>query len=491
MPKATKAKGKKAASQSAHAELYRSLGYIGELPGTSAKRPPAARRGRMAASPAARRLHQPLTPDSLRALEREFERDRPGTLAVVRKSLGYPIGEMEFRNLLAKSKQGFDDPATHVAAVRGRRRMLSFKDPCRAPEDIPKIDGITVEPCRTKFEGLADGWAWMVNCGPYWLKQKTRELECAPMVRPGAGRNFVYPMKAQDGTPLGANDTIRLALFSDFATGEYHSLYIAHHIVGEKPHYAIHLGDVYYAGIPAEVAAYLETPLRPALARSRVFVMNGNHEMLSGGHGYFEYLARKRGPGGNGRVEQEQEGSYFSLVSERYQVIAIDTAYDYVNNSQLKDAQQLQWLGERLSDAKQAGRTTILLSQHEPFGLGELEAEPLFDQIRSCAAGAWPVDYWFWGDEHYCVLYRKTDRVPFVGSCIGHGGHPVDLREVHRRVKVAAAFAPEDWVDVTPRFTNFREDELGSAGYCMLELGPNGVRLDYRDWLNRSIQTRP
>jgi hypothetical protein len=492
MPKGKKAKPsktpKKAASQSARAQLYRTLGYIGELP-AERRAPTPARRGRIAAMPAAPPIFEPLTPESLRALEREFERDRRGTLAVVRKSLGYPIAEMEFRNLLAKCRQAFDDPATHVAALRGRRKLMRAKDPCRHPDDIPKIDGITVKPCSTSFEGLADGWAWAVNCGPWWLKQKTGQLVCHPMVRHGAGRDFVYSMKAADGAPLGANDTIRIALFSDFATGEYHSRYIAHYILQEKPHYAIHLGDVYYAGIPQEVKAYLEVPLEPLLAHSRVFTMNGNHEMLSGGEGYFKYLQRKQGPPAPGRVEQEQEASYFSLVSDRYQVIAVDTAYDYANDGELKDPLQLEWLGQRLREARDAQRLTILLSQHEPFGLGERSAKPLFEQIRNCAraVGAWPVDYWFWGDEHYCALYRKTERVPFVGSCIGHAGHPVDLREVNRRTNVPKAFAPEQWVDVSPRFKDFREDDLGSAGYCLLELGPNGVKLEYRNWLNKPI----
>lgn len=473
----------KAGSTKARDALYRELGYIGPLPGKE-KRPSQGRRARARGAPPP----APLTPESLQALQREFERDRRGTLAIVSRSVGRPVTEMQFRNLLAKSQQAFEQPAAQVKGMRARKRALRSQNRCDPPASIPKIPGIDIDRCSTKFEGLNDGLAWITNCGPWWLKQKLRKLKCASMERHGNGRDFVYPMKAQDGAAFGPGDTIRIALFSDFATGEYHSRYIAHYIAQAKPHYAIHLGDVYYAGIPPEVKAYLEAPLEPLLARSRVFVMNANHEMLSGGWGYFQYLEDKRTPR-PGRVEQEQEASYFSLVSDKYQVIAIDTAYDYVHNGELQDAGQLQWLADRLREAKEKGRTTILLSQHEPFGLGERSANPLLKQVRDCASavGAWPVDYWFWGDEHYCVLYKKGGNAPFVGSCIGHAGHPVDLLEVNRRINVPNVFAPEDWVDRSPRFPDFREDELGNAGYCMLELGPNGVKLDYRDWLDQSI----
>lgn len=249
---------------------------------------------------------------------------------------------------------------------------------------------------------------------------------------------------------------------------------------------------MYYSGTRAEVQKHLEGPLASLCDKSRVFAMNANHEMLSGGFGYFEYLARKRTSGS--AVEQEQEGSYFCLRSDRYQVIGIDTAYDYKHDGQLRDPIQKQWLRERLEAGKDADPplVNILLSQNEPWGLGEPDRNALFDQVESVARrnGVWLVDFWFWGDEHYCALYkRKGETVPFVGSCIGHAGYPVSLRDVRQNAARKAPFVEAEWVDLDPRFQDLRADELGNTGFCLLELGAGSVGLHCYDWLGRGIKS--
>jgi hypothetical protein len=302
---------------------------------------------------------------------------------------------------------------------------------------------------------------------------------------------FLYTMKDQQGTPLDADSTIRIALFSDFGTGEYQSLYVAKALEKSAAHYSIHLGDVYYSGTRSEVQKHLESPLAPVCNRSRVYALNANHEMLSGGFGYFEYLERKRSSGA--AVEQEQEGSYFCLRSPRYQVVAVDTAYDYKTDGQLRDVLQQQWLTERLVEARNADPplVTILLTQHEPFGLGTRDRNVLFDQIEACARreGVWMIDFWFWGDEHYCALFkRKGATVPFVGSCIGNAGHPVDLRKVQAEAARKDPFVEPEWVDLEPRFTRLRADDLGNTGFCVLELRSDGVELVYHNWLGNPIR---
>ncbi len=68
----------------------------------------------------------------------------------------------------------------------------------------------------------------------------------------------------------------------------------------------VHLGDVYYAGFPSEyVDRFLQWwPVRPAEAGDiRSWSMNGNHDMYSGGDGYFDtLLADPRFAGTRARV---------------------------------------------------------------------------------------------------------------------------------------------------------------------------------------------
>jgi hypothetical protein len=83
----------------------------------------------------------------------------------------------------------------------------------------------------------------------------------------GVVRARVYRMQSPDGTPLGTGDTITIAPFSDCGTGEYQSLYIARALAAHAPHYAIHPGDVYYAGTRSEIRDHLDKPLRPLLRK--------------------------------------------------------------------------------------------------------------------------------------------------------------------------------------------------------------------------------
>lgn len=308
-------------------------------------------------------------------------------------------------------------------------------------------------------------------------------------------------MRDRSGLPIRGGDTIRIALFSDFGTGEGPSLHIARHIANAAPHYAIHLGDVYYAGVEPEVSAYLAAPLAPILPKSRTFVLNGNHEMLCGGKSYFEYIADKHR---NDPTGQEQESSYFSLFGDHYAVIAIDTAYDWARDGQLANQDDQDWLEGELRAAKSSNppRTTILLSQHEPLRLGKRDGTALFDQVQDVAARAGAgIDYWFWGDEHYCARWDRAasaarGALGFEGYCIGNGGYPVERLVVEAaslREKFLDPVERATWIDREPRFPvadgdrNPRKD-LFSAGFTLLELGPESCTFRFLNWLNLDVK---
>jgi hypothetical protein len=210
------------------------------------------------------------------------------------------------------------------------------------------------------------------------------------------------------------------------------------------------------------------------------------------GHEYFRYLRRRHAPAVPSPVAQEQEGSYFCLTSPHYQIIGIDTAYDWEHDGQLRDTRQAEWLADRIIEGRRAGRRTILLSQHEPFQLGVAQSNPLLKQILSCVtvAGQCGIDYWFWGDEHYCALYRKSDVVPFFGCCIGHGGHPIYIQDIWRMQsddQRGLYVAKADWVDDSLRFPGGSPAEnLANNGFCRIILAPSQLDVEFVDWYGRS-----
>jgi hypothetical protein len=220
-----------------------------------------------------------------------------------------------------------------------------------------------------------------------------------------------------------------------------------------------------------------------------LYAMNANHEMDSHGIPYLEFLATKKALGpATGHAAQPQETSYFSLVNDAYQVVGIDTAFH--GNGRYKNDELRSWLRDRLEAGRDAGRTTILLSQNEPYGpsggdsVAARELRDLYKKDLSAFVNEGLVHAWFWGDEHYAALYEPNDDVPFVGSCIGHGGYP------YGRMQIDAH--PDDvtrvvWAETEARFpedTGQRQDR-GNNGFCMLRLRADGIRLEYWDWLLR------
>ncbi len=68
--------------------------------------------------------------------------------------------------------------------------------------------------------------------------------------------------------------------------------------------------------------------------------------------------------------------------------------------------------------------TNILLSPNESHELGEKKHTKLYYDLEEFIKEKL-IDFWFWGNTHYCTLFDKADKTPFIGSSIGHGGHPI------------------------------------------------------------------
>ncbi len=103
----------------------------------------------------------------------------------------------------------------------------------------------------------------------------------------------VFPVHTAGNTgvhELVAEEEIRIAMVGDWGTGiEPASSTIPSHIAALKPHYAIHIGDTYYCGDHDEVRRNFLDNWKMGASKGS-FALNGNHEMYSGGDGFFNVL---------------------------------------------------------------------------------------------------------------------------------------------------------------------------------------------------------
>jgi hypothetical protein len=273
--------------------------------------------------------------------------------------------------------------------------------------DSGKVAPLTPGGEEVKFD-TRDYLGWVVQFPGEWLEGRRRHSFLAlPEVEREALRR------------------LRLALFSDWGTGLYGAWPISEAIVKDSDgfDYVIHLGDVYYAGTERE---YEERFLRlwPYVDGARNRALNGNHEMYSGGYGYFNLALPRFG----------QSSSVIAIQNRDWLIVGLDTAYSEFDLAK----SQAEWLQGLVANAGR--RKVVLLSHHQPFsntaqehGLhlrSRLEhllvpRGPLTLQVRLADLLAHRrVLAWYWGHEHICALYDRHPLWGVYGRCIGHGGIP-------------------------------------------------------------------
>uniref|UniRef100_A0A7S2RQX5 Calcineurin-like phosphoesterase domain-containing protein n=1 Tax=Mucochytrium quahogii TaxID=96639 RepID=A0A7S2RQX5_9STRA len=128
--------------------------------------------------------------------------------------------------------------------------------------------------------------------------------------------------------PIKDKGSIYIAVAADWGAGTLESQQFSNFVIETQPHFSWHLGDIYFAGRPEEIKekvfkdAGCRTGSQPTTnfesGKFGAFFLNGNHEMLSRGYGYFETLL----PAYN------QTTSYAAFMSEYWLFTALDSAYD-------------------------------------------------------------------------------------------------------------------------------------------------------------------
>ena len=261
-------------------------------------------------------------------------------------------------------------------------------------------------------------------CDPLWSATLLRYA--ATLLPDGTPQPIPYVRyEALDDFVVEAPGTeLRVALFSDWGTGTSESRRVAAMVAEQRPDVAIHLGDIYYSGTAAECDAHFLSPLRAVMPDTRLFSLCGNHDVYSGGTGYYGLL-RHIG----------QPASYFCLRSpdRSWQILAGDTGLNDRNPFEEDtaathlDPREEVWHAHKLRGFP--GRT-VFLTHHYPFSAfaraGGAEHDPTNPALmashgRLAAAGR--IDAWFWGHEHRLRLYAPYRGV--IGRNIGYGAIPV------------------------------------------------------------------
>jgi len=236
--------------------------------------------------------------------------------------------------------------------------------------------------------------------------------------------------------------------------------------------HVIHLGDTYYSGLEDECRRrFLDQWPVPAGSRARSWTLAGNHDMYSGGHGYFDVLLA------DPRFAAQANCSYFALVNDDWQILSLDSSYKDPDNPDLQEP-QAQWLSERVSDA--GARKTMMLTHHQPFSAYETVNPQLAQTVSRALAGS-KLEAWLWGHEHRCTVYeRDTSELAHYTALIGHGGVP-SLR--------SAASGPEGESEVERAKVDWEfldcyqvgDDRWGLGGFAVLTFTGPTLEIQYYD----------
>jgi len=218
-------------------------------------------------------------------------------------------------------------------------------------------------------------------------------------------------------------DRVRLVIVGDWGSGLPRARQVADQmrkvieegVTQGLTQHVIHLGDVYYSGYAREYQKHM-IPYWPVkneeAGRIGSWTINGNHDMYSGGYGYYDVMLA------DPRFSRQAQSSIFSLVNKHWKIVGLDTSYE---DAKLCDPQP-DWLSDEINTET---RRVFLLSHHQLFSAYEKVSQDLVDKVSPILQRRQnPVDAWFWGHEHRCMLYNAHANVN-VGRCIGHGGIPV------------------------------------------------------------------
>lgn len=329
---------------------------------------------------------------------------------------------------------------------------------------------------RLDFEGDADSARRLFGRFEYADFRWVADIGLAKALRAVRDR---HPFNPEPAPPVALADDARIVMVGDWGSGLPRARAVAEHMrtaieeglaEGRQVH-VVHLGDVYYAGFAREYRNRFlrDWPVRPEEAdRVYSWCVNGNHDMYSGGQGYFQTLLA------DPRFACHQSSSWFSIENAHWRIVGLDTAWD---EEGLHDPRIERGLAEpqaaRLREwAGQDDRPFMLLSHHQLFSAHESVGPSLKDKLHPLLE-AGRIRSWFWGHEHKCVVFGPYLGVPYA-RCLGHGGVPVYAVSEPESEEPPVEWYEDRWVEaVLERWAYF--------GFAVLDFDGADVSVQYVD----------
>jgi hypothetical protein len=272
------------------------------------------------------------------------------------------------------------------------------------------------------------------SCDPLWVEAiTTYEM----FVHSGNTIPYITLAPGTGVVPMAA--TLKVGLIADWATGTPTAQNVLAQVMAQDPDVVIHLGDVYYSGTATEEQQLFYQAMANGISAAGrtmgtapgqlpVYTLAGNHDMYSGGAGYYSVIK-----------QLGQPASYFCLQNDDWNIVCLDTGYNdrdpftVVSNITSLTDDQIVWLNDLMANA--GTRNTVFLSHHQLYsGAGDVGQSTvgsntinwginptLFSQLQPILDR---VSAWIWGHEHNTAVFNPHTGLP-AGRCIGSGAIPM------------------------------------------------------------------
>lgn len=396
--------------------------------------------------------------------------DKPSEAEPGATQYGLALYILDDHHPVLRKMLGF--PETQITAA-----MLEQWDAEIHGAGVVDYDGSLI--ATSKFGNLDAGW---VTALIYYIALKLDVREVSSMATFGTTPAVI----TVDNTPL------KIAIIGDWGTGpwldgglQYPALEVINQVKELTPDYTIHLGDVYYAGTAGfldsdeEVANFVDNWANGSRGS---FMLNSNHEMYSGAQGYFG-KGLKAAP-----FAAQQNTSYFAIQSDKWIIIALDSAYydksDLFMNGALTDDNQINFI----KGLNTANKKVIVITHHNPTNVEGTATAPLilWDNLTS-ALGRAP-DYWYWGHVHNAVIYSDQsfpaqNRVK--ARCVGHGAIPFGvgygLQNADGTNKPSVEYFAHELLSSAYEKIDPQQANRVLNGFAMMTIGPDSIKEELID----------
>jgi hypothetical protein len=405
-----------------------------------------------------------------------------------------------------------DHPIVHAATVYAERVLGADAVPQQMPEELAQHEGganawecvkLAGDLFMARIEGrhseasLLEDNLKMGTCDLEWVESILCFLTYFGPSGQKAPIPYVTWRKIDDFVLESLPRNATVALVGDWGTGTIDARHTLEQMARKKPDAVIHMGDIYYSGTADETQRNFlnlfnevfdrASPLAPAA----VYTMAGNHDMYSGGAGFYSLL-RRLNPSPPFDPGQAQPASFFCLRSRGglWQFLVMDTGYhdhdpfDVNTDVTYLESTEAAWHLDKIERFHAAGGKTILLSHHQLSSafetIGKGAAKPAGQEAFNPRLLATfkdvlqqgKISAWFWGHEHNLCIYEPFPPLNR-GRCIGHGAIPVLGCQDPYRAANAISVAPRLVRDpVTGSPLELPRDAHGvyRHGYVLLKL---------------------